>query len=99
MTNLEQGNELFATMWLPGCVCAATYRRPYECVCPRAEAGIRWVAEGRSEFTEEQREWCLDEIGQVEGYERGDYEGDSDDEIAKETLHAWTDYCRDKGLL
>jgi hypothetical protein len=50
-------------------------------------------------MTPEQREWCLNEIGQIEGYERDEHIPDSDADLARTVLHAWTDYCRDKGLL
>ena len=45
------------------------------------------------------REWCLREIAKVEGYGREAYETVPDAKLAAGVLHAWTDYCRDKGLL
>lgn len=50
-------------------------------------------------MTEAQRNWCLGEIGCVEGYDRRDYEGLDDASLARGVLDVWTDYCRDKGLL
>lgn len=49
-------------------------------------------------MTPEQREWCLSEIDQVEGYERADHEASSDEALADAVLAAWTDFCRDKGM-
>jgi hypothetical protein len=73
------------------------------CVCPAQERALRgWM---RSDpmlpsMSEVQREWCLREIDQVEGHYRVDYEGiSSDEELARGVLNAWTDYCRDKGLM
>ena len=50
-------------------------------------------------MTPEQREFCLSEIDRVEGYERKGLEDVSDQVLASDTLSAWVDYCRDKGLL
>jgi hypothetical protein len=50
-------------------------------------------------MTEDQRNWALDEIASVEGYSRSDYEDADDAMVARGVLDAWTDYCRDKGLL
>jgi hypothetical protein len=46
-----------------------------------------------------EREWCLDEIGQVEGYERNEHTQDLDADLARTVIDAWVAYCRDKGLL
>ncbi len=51
------------------------------------------------DMTAEQREFCLTEIGNVEGYRRADYEESDDADLASGVLSAWTDFCRDKGLL
>lgn len=72
------------------------------CVCPHSERILRAFADhalSLPNMTQQQREWCLNEIGSVEGYERGDYANCSDSDLAITVLHAWTDYCRDKGLL
>jgi hypothetical protein len=50
-------------------------------------------------MTPEQRAWCLDEIGSIEGYNRADYEGETDGNLARTVLSAWLDLCRDKGLV
>jgi hypothetical protein len=67
----------------------------------KAEAVLRCYAYGyhRTAMTPAQREVCLDEIGRVEGHDRKDYEGDTDQNIARGVLQAWLDFCRDKGLL
>jgi hypothetical protein len=71
-----------------------------ECVCGPSERVLRAVIDtGDIRLTPEQREWCLSEIASVEGYSRADYEGTHDVDIAHGVLDAWTDFCRDKGLL
>jgi hypothetical protein len=50
-------------------------------------------------MTAQQREFCLAEIASVEGHSRADYETATDADLAAETLSAWVDFCRDKGLL
>ena len=74
---------------------------PQTCVCLESEAVLRCYASGwpRTAMTPAQREACLEEIAQVEGYDRRDYENASDQDLARGVLQAWTDYCRDKGLL
>ena len=70
------------------------------CVCPPLEKAIRVIAGGHGEpLTAADRETCLREIEKVEGYRRADYEPLPDQELAKGVLDAWTDFCRDKGLL
>jgi hypothetical protein len=72
------------------------------CVCGAEERVLRAYAGGIQtlpQMTEEQKKWCLDEIGQVEGYERREHLTDSDIDLANTVLRAWVDYCRDKGLL
>ena len=69
------------------------------CVCGPDERLMRAVINGHATLTPERREWCLDEIGQVEGYARKDWEGENDPVLANGVLGAWTDYCRDKGIL
>jgi hypothetical protein len=70
-----------------------------ECVCCDTEKAVRLVAQGKSALNPEQREWCLLQIGRVEGYRRSDYEKATDAEIASGVLQSWVDYCRDKGLM
>ena len=77
------------------------YGRDDRCVCSEMERALRGWQRGdvMPDMTDEQRELCLSEIGRVEGYTRADYEGLSDRDVASGVLSAWTDYCRDKGLL
>lgn len=72
-----------------------------ECICPPMEKALRaWQGERITcPMSSEQRESCLHEIGQVEGYDRADHETDKPADLARATLGAWVDYCRDKGLL
>lgn len=65
------------------------------CVCPPTERMLR----SGLPLTPAQRTWCLDQINSVEGYRRDDYLGCTDAQLAKAVLTAWSDYCRDKGLL
>jgi len=71
------------------------------CVCGDTEKALRGWMSGRitAPMTPEQREWCLSEIGSVEGYDRADYEGETDAGLARNVIGAWMDYCRDKGSL
>ncbi len=70
------------------------------CVCGSEERALRAIAAGRGpDLTDEQREWCLSEIGSIEGYRRDEHEGDNSVVLANVTIRAWADYCRDKGLL
>ena len=73
------------------------------CICPTEERALRGWMRGDPyirDMSEDQREWCLREIERVEGHYREDHEGISNDaELARGVLNAWTDYCRDKGLL
>jgi hypothetical protein len=43
--------------------------------------------------------WCLKEIDSVEGHSDDDHLKDTDAELARGVINAWTDYCRDKGLI
>lgn len=74
------------------------------CLCVPAERVLRLYAFANkqttmSPMTSEMREECLIEIDRVEGYSRKDYESSSDAHLANGVLHAWVDYCRDKGLI
>lgn len=78
------------------CICGM----PEFCVCPPTERALRRTSSQTGvRFSAAQREWCLAEIDLVEGYSRKDYETADDCEIAGGVLNAWTDYCRDKGML
>lgn len=86
----------FPNVWVPCCMGVD------DCVCGKDERVLRaYVADHVTlqPMTPKQREWCLSEIASVEGYVRGDYESVPDRELARGVLSAWTDYCRDKGLL
>ena len=50
-------------------------------------------------MTENEREWCLDQITQAEGHEREHYVGCSNKQLARSVLTAWVDIARDKGTL
>ncbi len=65
------------------------------CQCGDTERALR----SGCALTPEQREWCLDQIGSVEGHKRADYEAEDDKQIGRSVLSAWVDYCRDKGLM
>lgn len=69
------------------------------CMCPAGERALRRLTTGRGVMTDAQREWCFAEIDKVEGFSRADFEGLEDKYVAGGVLNAWTDYCRDKGLL
>ncbi|MPR10151.1 hypothetical protein [Microvirga tunisiensis] len=72
------------------------------CVCPLKEAAMRAYASGSRTplpaMNSEQRDWCLEEIGSVEGHDRKDHDYSTDQHLARAVLNAWTDYARDKGL-
>lgn len=69
------------------------------CACAREERALRAIIAGEYRpMTQAERDWCRGEIVAVEGYNAKDAEG-SDADVARTVLHAWTDYCRDKGLL
>lgn len=72
-----------------------------DCMCGRDERALRAYVDGKIvvPMTDSQRAFCLNEIGTVEGYDAKEHRGDSDVELARTVLSAWTDYCRDKGLL
>jgi hypothetical protein len=73
-----------------------------DCICGADERILRgYIREDPKlpPMTQAQREWCLNEIGSVEGYTRSDFECECDGGLARGVLNAWRDYCRDKGLL
>jgi hypothetical protein len=92
-------NTLFNSLLVP-CVCEGL--PDSHCTCAQAggaEKVLRFVIEVDGRLSDEQREWCFSEIDRVEGYSRKEFEGQSDAVIAHGVLNAWTDYCRDKGLM
>lgn len=66
------------------------------CCCGEDERPLRAVAQGLELLDDEQREWCLREIRQVEGWD--DYQHEDDPSTASAVLDAWLDYARDKGF-
>jgi len=80
------------------CYCYSDRCEP--CVCGITEKALRgWSADLLPPMTKEQREWCLQEIDSVEGYERKTWETVGDGLLANGVLNAWRDYCRDKGMI
>lgn len=81
----------------PCCIKAAAG----ECICGKEERALRGFMAGRIKdpMTAEQREYCLSQIDQIEGYSRAEYASTSDPDLAHGVLSAWVDYCRDKGVL
>lgn len=80
--------------------CSCMSEEP-DCLCGTAseERALRYIAAVPCPpMTAEQRAWCRAEILSVEGY---DHVADdiSDSELAETVMHAWTDYCRDKGMI
>ena len=49
-------------------------------------------------MTIHEREWCLQQIDKVEGFDRAAYEKSDDAQLARGVLHAWLSFCQDKGL-
>lgn len=92
-------DELFKPEAVMDCMCLSpTEQEESGCLCPLRERYLRHVMARKQTLTPEQREWCKAEILQVEGYSQEDTEHD-DGNLAHTVLRAWTDFCRDKGLL
>lgn len=87
---------LLATLDPGGCPCDMP-----SCLCNPEERTLRCIAAGTHGLAMQdgQRQECLREIGSVEGYSKDDYAGASDRDLARGVLHAWADYCRDKGMM
>lgn len=83
------------------CMCRGGSAHVETCMCSAAERAVRAFAYCRPAdvMTPEQRRWCLDEIAAVEGFRREDHDADDDMDLARCVLDAWTEYCRDKGLI
>lgn len=93
--------NVFAGIWVH-CCWDGTQDVGMPCACGPEERVLRAYADSTltlPPMTDEQREWCLDEIGGIEGYDRDEHVQDSDVTLAWTVLHAWVDYCRDKGML
>lgn len=71
------------------------------CVCLDGERALRALTSGRDTIplSSEERGELLDEIAQVEGFSRSDFEHVPDGELAGGVLDAWTSFARDKGLI
>ena len=94
MSNSMQSDRDVAWPDLP---CACDYGDG--CICLPMERALRHATKGSVALTSEQRETCLAEIAKVEGWDRADHQGQSDRDLARSTLGAWADYCRDRSLL
>lgn len=79
------------------CIC---FGKLEECGCSDGEMALRHYGRGSQmpPMTVEQREWCIRQIEQVEGFEGAAYERSTDADLASTVLEAWLEYCRDKGL-
>lgn len=88
--------ELFTEPEAPCCLGQDTDECMY---CPKEERALRAIVAGNyRHMTQDERDYCKREIASVEGYSEKDAEG-SDADVANTVLHAWLDYCRDKGML
>ena len=96
---VNNGESLFSVLTVD-CQCYGPLETE-ACICPHDEKCLRAYQHGQSlpALTPQQREWCLVEIGSIEGWDRRDHEKDTDSELAGSVLSAWVDYCRDKGLM
>jgi hypothetical protein len=84
---------------MPNLPPAACCSPALSCACGDSERVLRAAIRGEVSLSPEQRTWCLNEIGRVEGYRATDHELEPDADLAHTVLSAWTDYCRDKGLI
>jgi hypothetical protein len=96
MSDHRTSDELFTKPVAPCCMAM----NPDHCQnCPNEERALRAISAGEYRpMTPAEREWCKRQISAVEGYSEADAEG-ADADVARTVLCAWTDYCRDKGLL
>lgn len=87
--------DVFAGLTVPCCMGSDG------CICGSSERVLRGYISGTSlpQMSEKQREWCLEEIGSVEGFDRADYAELTDADLARGVLNAWLEYCRDKGMV
>ena len=100
MTHTALAGEMPGPVPTVGC-CDADMIADGHCACGPTERVLRaWMAERAPvPMTPEQREWALDQINQVEGFNRADHETETDGQLARTVISAWTDFCRDKGLM
>lgn len=73
--------------------------RQYFCLCGTTERVLRGYSEGYKlpPMTDAQRNYCINQIKMVEGFDYTEHLSDMD--LARTVLDAWTDYCRNQGLL
>jgi hypothetical protein len=91
--------DLFPAVEYMDCMCLAPAEQEESgCLCTLEERALRHCIAGKATLTPEQRKYCHDQIVAVEGYSEDDTAHD-DVELCCTVLHAWTDYCRDKGML
>jgi len=91
--------DLFPAVEFMDCMCLTrTEQEESGCLCSLEERAIRHCIAGKATLTPEQRKYCHDQIVAVEGYDESDAQG-SDADVASTVLRAWTDFCRDKGML
>jgi len=71
------------------------------CICPTTTRVLQFVMSSPpgAYFTEEQRKWCLKEIGFFELHRAERYVGHDDTVLARGVMEAWRDYAREQGLL
>lgn len=87
------------------CMCAGSMWVPTaeDCMCEAGEAALRAWQYGKAPvpMTPEQRQWCMNEIRSVgdSTSQPDNFDNHTDADLGRDTIHAWADYCRDKGLL
>lgn len=87
------------------CQCVGSHWVPTvdDCICGESERCLRAWQYERSPvpMTEAQRQWCRNEIKVVgDSTSQPDtFDDFTDADYGRDTLTAWVDYCRDKGLL
>lgn len=83
------------------CVEACNAMNESHCMCPPVERALRgYISNGQSRpMSPEEREWCLQEIDNVEGHSRNDHANETDSDLARGVMSAWVDYCQDKGMM
>lgn len=72
-----------------------------DCCCGVTERVLRGYISDKDlpPMTTYQRNWCLNQIGQVEGRKSSEYAFNTDAELAREVLNAWADAARDSGAM
>lgn len=102
---MSEVNQIPGPILVPSCACEGSRWVPIgsPCLCQPTERMLRAYAADESgilpALNHAQREWCLAEIARVEGHSREEHLEDTDRWLAHGVLTAWTDFCRDKGLM